>query len=132
MEILIAFLILLAIAFTVASWSRFIDECLQEGDIFDFWGKVVKKEIWHNKNIQDKKGYLQSCCQLTEKDVEEYDSQKLKVPKWKMPLGGCVICTNVWWTILTSTLIFGSFSLYYPIVTFILIALSNTFVKILK
>lgn len=135
------FLIFLAIAFTVASWSSFIDECLQEGDIFDRWGKVVKKEIWHNQKIQKKLDYLKSCCQATELDVDEYESKKLKVPKWKMPLGGCVVCTNTWWTILTSFFYFlalvirndTGFTLpaiiYFFIQTFILIALSNTFLK---
>lgn len=124
------FLIFCAIAFTVASWSRFFDECLQKDDIFEFWGKVVKKEIWHNQEIEKKLDYLKSCCQATEKDVEEYESQKLKVPKWKMPMGGCVICTNTWWTIFTSILI--SSPLIWPVQTIVLIALSYTFLKLLK
>lgn len=64
-----------------ASFSNFFDDCLEEGEIFDMYGRWVKKEVRYNHS-------------------KELEVDKIPEPKWKRPIGGCIVCTNTWITII--------------------------------
>ena len=78
---LIVFVNILFVAFSGASLANLYDDCLQDGMIFNKLGAFLQLEIRLNQKRKVK---------------------KLKVPFWKMPIGGCIICTNVWITVLMS------------------------------
>lgn len=78
--------------------SLFLDYCIEEGNIFDFYSKWLDKELgssWFYK-----------------------------------PLGGCVICANVWIAFVTFVVVFSIFNIHLG--WFIPYALiSNTFLRLL-
>lgn len=78
------------IAFVGGSLTNLFDDTIQEGMIFEKWGKVVEGNFW------------------------------LK------PLGGCLICTCPWITLIVSGLYMISPCLFFPIA---LIGIANTFLK---
>lgn len=78
------------IAFVGASLTNLFDDTIQEGMIFQFWGRIVRDNFW------------------------------LK------PLGGCIICTCPWITLIVSGIYMISPFLFFPIA---LIAISNTILK---
>lgn len=59
----ILFLIVGAVCLT-----NFLDDCMEPGMVFSFWGAWIKKEV----------------------------REELLVPAWKKPLGACIFCMNVW------------------------------------
>jgi hypothetical protein len=131
-------------AYVTASISNFLDENLEEGKVFEFYGKWVRKEVWQNKGIEEKENYLKSCCQFSAENISiVYDSdgssevryngdEKTKVPKWKKPLGACVYCANTWVNIILVTIITFSQVTPLPLELWVIniivaSALSNTF-----
>ena len=79
---------ILFIAIASASVANLYDDCLQEDMLLSALGKIFQKEIRHNIAIEK----------------QELEGERVSVPKWKMPIGGCIICTNVWITILMALL----------------------------
>lgn len=101
---------ILFIVIASASIANLYDDCLQENMILSTLGNVLQKEIRYNTAIEK----------------EEIEGEKIPVPKWKMPIGGCIICTNVWITILMILLY-----LFLPVVFLLLsvVGISNTALK---
>jgi hypothetical protein len=131
-------------AFVTASISNFLDENLEQGKVFEFYGKWVRKEVWQNQAIEQAEKYLKGCCQYTAENITiTYDrkgnseitygeNEKVEVPKWKKPLGACVYCANVW----VNIILLGAFSLtfdkslaFYLVGIVVVAALSNTFLN---
>lgn len=82
---------LVMIVIGAPSFANLFDDCLGEGMIFEFWGKIVKGKFWMK------------------------------------PLGGCVICTNVWITIAFTVLILIEFNL--PVLALSILGVSNTVLR---
>lgn len=96
---------ILFIGFASASLANLYDDCLQPGMIFSRFGTFLQLEIRLNQKRKVK---------------------KLKVPYWKMPIGGCIICTNIWIAVLMSILY-----LVFPVafIVFAVLGISNTCLK---
>jgi hypothetical protein len=101
---------ILFIAIASASIANLYDDCLQDDMLFSALGKILQNEIRHNIAIEK----------------QEIEGEKVPVPKWKMPIGGCIICTNVWITILMF-LLFAFCPLAFLILA--VIGISNTALK---
>ena len=96
---------ILFIGFASASLANLYDDCLQDGMIFSRLGAFLQLEIRLNQKRKVK---------------------KVKVPFWKMPVGGCIICTNAWIAVLMSILY-----LVFPtiFIVFAVLGISNTCLK---
>lgn len=129
-------------AYVTASISNFLDENLEEGKIFEFYGKWVRKEVWINNEIEELERQAEynaaNPCSTYTMDVSYVTvlPEKVKVPKWKKPLGACVYCANTWVNIiLMSILIFSRWSFSWKVLGLLLVniivasALSNTFLR---
>lgn len=89
----ILFFILLIVGLTVCAWlnaclSYFISFCIDEGNIFEGWLPFITRKL---------KGGEQNF--------------------WFKPLGGCVVCANVWHGLITFWIwwAFGLYSLPYSV-----------------
>lgn len=61
--------------------SLFLDFCFREGNILGWWiDFLIDVELPH----------------LTNSGIEREDKEKLVYSWWYKPLGGCVVCMNVW------------------------------------
>lgn len=127
MENLNAYVDLIMIAFAGASLSNLFDDCLQDGMIFSFYGRWLRKEQLRNFEIKQHNDRLVDDIEngiILMQDAEFVE--QIKEPFWKMPIGGCIICTNVWITILLILLYYIFYQLF---IILSIIGISNTFLK---
>jgi ABC-type uncharacterized transport system fused permease/ATPase subunit len=95
-------ILILFYALLTASFSYAIDEWIQEGMIFGFYGKWLEKTRYKNNG-----------------------PGKVVTERWYYkPLGGCVICANVWHSVIFC-LVMG-LSLHWSVA---IIFISNLFVR---
>jgi len=115
------------IALAGASLSNFFDDCLQDGMIFSAYGKWLNKEYLRNLEIKQHNDRLTEDIEngiILFQDAEFIEPLNEKF--LKKPIGGCIICTNVWITIL---LIILYYVLYPLFIILSIIGISNTFLK---
>lgn len=126
---------ILFIAAATASLTNFLDDCFQKGMIFEFYGNWIFKEDHLNKDITDKIDVLK--CELNDTIREDekaeistqilmLDAQMTPTPKWKKPIGNCMICTNVWCGFLM-LILFMNVPVLFNILS--IIGISNTALK---
>ncbi len=90
-------------------FSNFLDDCMEPGMVFAFWGAFIKKEVRLNEKTKAK-------------------NKHIPVPFWKKPLGACIFCINTWVIIL----FFTCFVLLKPMITLLgCIGIGNSFFKII-
>lgn len=78
---------IIELALLSALHSLFLDFCFREGNIFDGW-----LEFWYRQSVPGKiREQLDSQKDVTREDRFEHINWF-----WFKPLGGCVVCMNVW------------------------------------
>lgn len=127
MENLSVFVDIILVAFAGASVTNLFDDCIQDGMIFGRYGNWLRKDetfnnyaTKHNEMIREYQNNTDSNSELN-KEIEYVDGKF-----WKKPIGGCIICTNTWITLIM--LIFYKFILIVFVI-FAIIGVSNTFLK---
>lgn len=127
MENLNVYVDLLMIALAGASLSNFFDDCLQDGMIFSAYGKWLNKEYLRNLEIKQHNDRLTEDIEngiILIQDAEFIEPLRDKF--WKKPIGGCIICTNVWITILVALIYYFLNPLF---IILSVIGISSTFLK---
>lgn len=113
--------------------SLFLDKCFQEGNIFEgwlnFWAKWWLKSNNPNVLIEAEK---MTDEEINLKTIGKYETVREYVFDqvkwfWFKPLGGCVICMNVWISFFFIPLVNVNF-----ISIFLYVLLSNFIVRITK
>ena len=75
MSLLVNIAIIAVVAFCSAAWSKFLDFCMEDGNILDWYYRFIMRI---GKVKTDAGGNILSCNRLFK------------------PLGGCLLCFNFW------------------------------------
>jgi hypothetical protein len=128
MENLNVFVEIILVALAGASLTNFFDDCIQDGMIFGRYGNWLRKEENRNKEIEFHNNLIVNDIDNGLRNMEDVKEfiEPIKENFWKKPIGGCMICTNVYITIFM--LIMYKFILILFVI-FAIIGVSNTFLK---
>ena len=80
--------------------SYMLYDFMQDGMIFERWGKWLREESDFNEMLESEKQKGNSSW-----TDDDWDEEKIKVPFWKKPLGLCLKCFHVWVVIILALVI---------------------------
>ena len=126
MTMLIIAVKLIGIAFLCSLLSFFLDFTFREGAIFGVWLNFIARKL---VKFFNKQKYLLINKMPKESQDFEFINEADTIPLFQ-PLGRCIVCSNVWQTIIIYSSIFYFLNLNFWFV-FIVILLSSFFLRII-
>lgn len=109
MSLLETLLIVTILSIACGSLSMLLSFCFEKGNIFDFWLPFVARTLSYNSSSELEKE-IEDCNNINCINYVLTEYAYKNIPLYK-PLGGCVICMNVWLTLIAFTLL----TLMFPI-----------------